>query len=129
MPSIQLLIREEVIRKQFPAPMGVEAFPAYAIARAKKLLQEVKCAAHSTLKYPMTFEMLGKGLRSFEGRALRDLADFRKRCKENMVTVASIHTLMSNLPSLRAFGLAVQKLCLVRLRWRYASQVVPSPSG
>jgi hypothetical protein len=86
MPSIQLLIREEVIRKQFPAPMGIEAFPAYAIARAKELLQEAKCAALSTLKYPMTFEMLGKGLRSFEGRALRDLADFRKWCKENMVT-------------------------------------------
>jgi hypothetical protein len=86
MPSIQLLIREEVIRKQFPAPMGIEAFPAYAIASAKELLQEVKCAARSTLVYPMTFEMLGKGLRIFEGRALRDLADFRKRCKNNMVT-------------------------------------------
>ena len=86
MPSIQLLIREEVIRNQFPAPMGTEAFPAYAIASAKELLQEVKCAARSTLKYPMTFGTLGKGLRSFEGRALRDLADFRKRCKENMVT-------------------------------------------
>lgn len=86
MPSIQLLIREEVIRKQFPAPMGTEAFPAYAIASANELLQEVKSASRSTLEYPMTFEMLGKGLRKFEGQALRDLADFRRRCKENMVT-------------------------------------------
>jgi len=65
--------------------MGTEAFPAYAIARAKELLQEVECAARSTLEYPMTFEMLKNGLRSFEGRALRDLADFRKRCKDNVV--------------------------------------------
>jgi hypothetical protein len=86
MPSIQLLIREEVIRKQFPAPMGAEAFPAYAIANAKELLHEMKCAARSTLEYPMTFEMLGKRLQSFEGRALRELANYRKRCKENMVT-------------------------------------------
>lgn len=86
MPSIQLLIREEVTRNQFPAPMGTEAFPAYAIASAKELLPEVKCAARSTLKYPMTFETLGKGLQNFKGRALRDLADFRKRCKDNMVT-------------------------------------------
>jgi hypothetical protein len=86
MPSIQLLIREEVIHKKFPAPIGTEAFPACAIASAKELLLEAKRAAHSTLEYPMTFEMLGEGLPIFKGRALRDLADFRKRCKDNMVT-------------------------------------------
>jgi hypothetical protein len=86
MSLIQSLIREEVNRKQFPAPKGTEAFPAYAIASAKELLQEMKCAARSTLEYPMTFETLGKGLRFFKGRALRDLADYRKRCTDNMVT-------------------------------------------
>jgi hypothetical protein len=86
MPLIQQLIREEVNRKQFPEPMGTEAFPAYAIASAKELLLEVKCTARSTLEYPMTFESLGKGLRVFKGRALCDLVDFRKRCKDNMVT-------------------------------------------
>jgi hypothetical protein len=85
MPSIQLSIRNQVISKQFPQPKGTQAFPAYAIASATELLLEVKCAAISTLEYPMTFEALGKGLRIFEGRALRDLADFRKRCKDNMV--------------------------------------------
>ena len=86
MPLIRLLIREGVVRKQFPGPMGTEAFPAYAIASAKELLLEAKCAARSTLEYPMTFEKLGKGLRFFKGWALRDLADFRKRCRDNMVT-------------------------------------------
>jgi len=66
--------------------MGSKAFPAYAIASANGLLLEVKSTARSTLEYPMTFEKLGKGLRNFQGRALRDLADYRKRCKDNMVT-------------------------------------------
>jgi hypothetical protein len=86
MSSIQRSIRERVIQKQFPAPMGSNAFPAYAIARAKGLLLELKSTARSTLEYPMTFEKLGKGLQFFKGRALRDLADYRKRCKDNMVT-------------------------------------------
>ena len=34
----------------------------------------------------MTFEKLGKGLEFFKGRALRDLADYRKRRRDNMVT-------------------------------------------
>lgn len=86
MPSIQLLIRDRVIRKQFPKPIGTQAFTAYAIASARELLLEVKCAASSTLEYPMTFETLGKRLRIFKGRALRDLVDYRKRCKDNMIT-------------------------------------------
>ena len=79
------MIREGIFRKQFPAPKGIDAFPAYAIASEKELLPEVKCAARSTLEYPMTFEILGKGLRYFTGRALRNLADLRKRCNDNMV--------------------------------------------
>jgi hypothetical protein len=86
MSSIQLLIREEVERMRFPEPMRTEAFPAYAIASARELLLEVKCTARSTLEYPMTFETLGNGLLAFKGRALRNLADFRKRCKDNIVT-------------------------------------------
>ena len=81
------MIREGIIRKQFPAPKGIEAFPAYAIASENELLPEVECAARSTLVYPLTFKILGKGLRYFTGRALRDLADFRKRCNDNIVTL------------------------------------------
>jgi hypothetical protein len=35
---------------------------------------------------PMTFEILGEGLRLFEGRELRDLANFRKHCRDNIVS-------------------------------------------
>lgn len=85
MRSIRRLIRDSVTRNQFPEAKGTQAFPAYAIARAKGLYLELKCAANSTLEYSMTFETLGKGLQVFTGRALRDLADFRKRCKDNSV--------------------------------------------
>ncbi|KAF8491473.1 hypothetical protein F5888DRAFT_1052292 [Russula emetica] len=44
-------------------------------------------AARQTLDHPMTFETLtlGEGLRLFEGWALRDLASFRRRCKNNLI--------------------------------------------
>jgi len=42
-------------------------------------------AAIQTLKHPMVFEILGEGLRLFEAWALRDLAGFRKRCRDNLV--------------------------------------------
>ncbi len=42
-------------------------------------------AARQTLEHPMTFEIFGEGLRWIEGWALRDLANFRKRCRDNLV--------------------------------------------
>ena len=85
MVSAQSFIRSEVSRGGFPAPTGVEAFPAYAIASGKKLVPEMENAARQTLKHPMTFEILGEGLRLFEAWALRDLASYRKRCRANLV--------------------------------------------
>ena len=85
MVSAQSFVRTEVSRGGFPAPTGVEAFPAYAIASDKKLIPEMENAARQTLKHPMTFEMLGEGLRLFDARALHDLARFRKRCRDNLV--------------------------------------------
>src|SRR6266403_904255 len=76
MVSAQSFVRTEVSRGGFPAPTGVEAFPAYAIASSKKLIPEMENAARHTLKHPMTFEILGGGLRLFEAWALRDLARF-----------------------------------------------------
>jgi hypothetical protein len=38
------------------------------------------------LDHPMTFEILGEGLRLFEGWALQDLASFRKRYRDNLVS-------------------------------------------
>lgn len=86
MPSVQLAIRGKVKCGEFPGPKGAEAFAAYAIASNKGLAPEMENAARQTLDHPMTFEVLGKELRLFEGSALRDLANIRKRCRDNIVT-------------------------------------------
>jgi hypothetical protein len=84
MASVQLAIRGKVNCGEFPAPKGTETFAAYAIAHSKGLIPEMEKAAHQTLDHPMTFETLGKGLRLFEGWALRDLANFRRRCRDKV---------------------------------------------
>jgi hypothetical protein len=43
---------------------------------SKGLIPEMESSARLTLCHPLTFESLGDALRSFKGRALRDLADF-----------------------------------------------------
>ena len=85
MSSIQSYIRAEVKRGTFPAPVGVEAFRAYAIASSLGLVPEKESAARLTLGHPMTFESLGDALRSFKGPVLRDLVRYRKRCRDNLV--------------------------------------------
>ena len=86
MSSIQSYIRAEVKRGTFPAPVGVEAFRAYAIASSLGLVPEKESAARLALGHPMTFESLGDALRSFKGPVLRDLVRYRKRCRDNLVT-------------------------------------------
>ena len=85
MALVQSSIRTKVEFGEFPAPKGNEAFPAYAIASGKGLILEMETAAWQTLDLPMTFEILGEGLRLFDGWALRDLANFRKRCRDTLV--------------------------------------------
>ena len=85
MASVQSSIRAEVKLGEFPVPSGVKAFSAYAIASRKGLIQEMESAARQTLDHPMTFENLGEALRLFEGWALRDLFNFRRRCVQNLV--------------------------------------------
>jgi len=85
MDSVQSSIRAKVKCGEFPAPKGAEAFSAYAIASGKGLITEMENAARQTLDLPMTFETLGEGLRLFDGWALRDLANFRKRCKDSLI--------------------------------------------
>jgi len=85
MVSVQSLIRAEVSRGEFPSPKGAEAFSAYVIASSKGLILEMENAARQSLEHPMTFEIFGEGLRWIEGWALRDLANFRKRCRDNLV--------------------------------------------
>jgi hypothetical protein len=86
MASVQSSIRAEVNRGASPVPKEAEAYSAYAIASAKDLIPEMENAARLTLDVPMTFETLGEGLRLFEGRALRDLVNFRKRCRDSFIT-------------------------------------------
>jgi hypothetical protein len=62
MASVQSSIRAKVKLGEFPAPMGIEAFSAYAIASGKGLIPEMENAARQTLDYPVTFEILGEGL-------------------------------------------------------------------
>ena len=84
MESTMSLIRTRVESGEFPAPKGAEAFAAYAIASGKRLIPEMEKAALLTLDHPMTFETLGEEVRSFEGWALRNLASFRMRCRNNI---------------------------------------------
>ena len=82
MASVQSSIRTEIGLGASPVPKGDETFRAYAIASAKDLILEMEFAAHLTLDHPMTFELLGEGLRLFGGRALRRLVNFRRRCRD-----------------------------------------------
>ncbi|KAF8491510.1 hypothetical protein F5888DRAFT_1053471 [Russula emetica] len=47
---------------------------------------EIGATARLTLDYQLSFEMLGDGLRLFSGSALRELAGFRKTCRNNIVS-------------------------------------------
>ena len=85
MASVQSFIRTEVKRGEFPVPKGVEAYPAYAIASRRGLIPEMENAGRQTLNHPMTFEVLGEGLRLFEGWALSALVSFRKRCRDCLI--------------------------------------------
>ena len=88
MASAQSYVRAEVRRGASPGLKlkGADAFTAYAIASAKDLIPEMESAACLTLNHPMTFKVLGEGLRLFEGWALRDLVKFRRRCGDNLIT-------------------------------------------
>ena len=78
MALVQSHIRAEVNNGVFPTPKGAKVFAAYAIASLKGLALEMKNAAQQTLDHPMTFKVLGEGLRLFDGWALRDLASLRR---------------------------------------------------
>jgi len=77
MESVQFNIRFAIKHGRFPSPVKAEAFSAYAIASGMGLVPEAEDAARLTLGQPMTFESLGEGLRSFNGRALCDLIRYR----------------------------------------------------
>ncbi|KAI9441852.1 hypothetical protein H4582DRAFT_1935410 [Lactarius indigo] len=86
MKAVQSSIRDELARRQPPVLDGAQAFRAYAIASSSGLIPEMNTAASLTLDYPMTFEHLGDDLRLFEGWALHDLSNFRKGCRDQLVS-------------------------------------------
>ena len=86
MAGVQSRIRAEIQNNIFPALTGPETFRSYAISSSGKLPSEFGELARLTLNFPMTFEYLCDELPSFEGRALRDLVGFRKRCRDNLVS-------------------------------------------
>ena len=115
MTSVQLTIRGKVNCGEFPAPEGTDAFAAYAIASSKGLIEEMEKAARQTLDHPMTFEALGKGLRLFEGWALRDLVNFRRRCRDNLSACFNSYTG----PFTRCSGEWLRPGVLFLPRWLY----------
>jgi hypothetical protein len=86
MSFVQSSIRAEVIRRGLPALTEAQAFRAFAIAFSNNLSPEIGTTARLTLDFPLTFESLGDELRLFRGSALRELAGFRKRCRDDIVS-------------------------------------------
>jgi len=83
MVRARLSVRSKINWGNFPRARGTQVFGAYAIANSEGLIPEMKDAALRTLSHSMTFETLWKQLRLFEGSALRDLALFRRRCRDS----------------------------------------------
>jgi hypothetical protein len=86
MAAVRSSIRATMQCKDLRPLTGTAAFRAFGIASAKGLSLETETAARLTLDYPMTFESIGDGLSAFGGWALRDLARFRKRCRDCVVS-------------------------------------------
>ncbi|KAF8262667.1 hypothetical protein EI94DRAFT_1687838 [Lactarius quietus] len=86
MDAVLSSIRGEISRRQLPKLDGTQAFRAYAIASNFRLIPEMNVAAPLTLCYPMTFEHLEGDLRLFQRWALHELANYRKSCRDHLVT-------------------------------------------
>ncbi|KAI9507754.1 hypothetical protein F5148DRAFT_1202454 [Russula earlei] len=86
MAAIQSSIRAEMKNKNLHPLTATATFRAYGVASAKGLTPEMENAARLTLDFPMSFESMGDALSTFGGWALRDLARFRKRCRDSLVS-------------------------------------------
>lgn len=86
MTAIQLSVRAEMKSRDLRPLTSAATFRAYGFASAKGLTQEMESAARLSLDFPMTFESMGAELATFGGWALRDLARYRKRCRDSLVS-------------------------------------------
>ena len=101
MSAVQASIRAEVVRREFPASTGAQAFREFAIAFSNKLSPEMGTTAHLTLDFPLTFETLGDELPMFRGSALCELVKFRKTCRDNTIScLESLLDIRSNLSNI-----------------------------
>ena len=123
--AVMSTIRAEVSHRKFTVPVGVRAFRAYAIASSHRLIPEMENAARHTLDYPMTLEYLGSELELFEGWALRDLARFRKLCRDSLVSCLESFLDVRNGPSKIWVGCALPKVQLPKTR-HYRHNTRPS---
>jgi len=86
MTTVQSSVRAEMKSRDLRPLTSAAIFRAYGFASAKGLTQEMESAARLTLDFPMTFESMGDELATFGGWALRDLARYRKRCRDGLVS-------------------------------------------
>ncbi|KAH9989357.1 hypothetical protein BJV77DRAFT_1017691 [Russula vinacea] len=86
MVGVQSRIRAEIQSRTFPTLTGAETFRSYVISSGGQLPSEAEKLARLTLEFPMTFEYLCEELLSSKGWALRDLVNYRKRCRDNIVS-------------------------------------------
>jgi hypothetical protein len=101
MHAIQSYIRAVVAHGPSPP---VDAFCLYAIASTSGLTPEMDMAVRLTLDQPMIFELLGDGLRLFEGPALSELVSFREQCRDNLASCFKLFLDVNIPPSNIWFG-------------------------
>jgi hypothetical protein len=99
MAAVQSSIRAEIIHGKLPTPSGAQVFCAYARAFSNRLSPETEATAHLTLDYPLTFEVLGSNLLSFEGPALNKLASLRKKCRDGIISCLESFLYVHSSPS------------------------------
>jgi len=82
---VQLSIRAEMTTKGLHPLTAAAIFRVYSFPRGKGLTQEMESTSGLTPDFLMTFESMGDELATFEGWALRDLARYRKHCRDSLV--------------------------------------------
>jgi hypothetical protein len=86
MASVQSSICAEMKNKNLHPLTAAATFRAYGFASTKGLTQEMENAARLSLEYPMTLESMGDGLATFGRWEVRNLARYRTRCRDSLVS-------------------------------------------
>jgi hypothetical protein len=83
-----LAVKSSILDKvgTVPVPAKAQVYREFAIAFSNRLSDQTTIAARFTLDFPLTFEAIGKDLALFDGSALRLLADYRKTCRDSVIS-------------------------------------------